>query len=189
MGETSARVETMRSASASESGNLLHQRIEYEWTDTARGRWRRYLYSDGSMFAEYTSHARLWNLPLVHLTWGKCPETGRRIHAVGIVAIGRRATGAVAIGQLAVGLVAIGQLALGICLGLGQASTGMLAVGQAVLAGAVGIGQMVFSGYAAVGQLAMADYVLAQFGRGEHVVDMRGVDPAAKEFFLRWIGR
>jgi len=170
------------------SGNLLHQEIDYEWTETPRGVWRRYMYSGGNMFAEYVSHRRVGRVPLVHLTWGRNPETGRRVHAVGAIAIGRRATGGIAIGQMAVGVVAIGQLALGVVLGLGQAATGLLALGQAVFA-FVGAGQLIYGGYVAIGQVAYGQYVLAQYGLGEHVIDMRGVDPEAKRFFLQLIGR
>ncbi|MCO6046589.1 hypothetical protein NG895_22045 [Aeoliella sp. ICT_H6.2] len=179
----------MHAASQAVGGNLLNQPVEYTWDKQSHGTWRRYMYTDGSMFAEYTSATQLGRLPLVHITWGKCPETGRRIHAVGVVAIGRRATGAIAIGQMAVGLIAIGQLALGVGLGLGQASTGLLAVGQAVMAGMFGLGQFVYGGYAAIAQFGMAPYVLAQFGLGQHVMDMRAVDPVAREFFLSWIGQ
>lgn len=179
----------MHAATQAVGGNLLHQPVDYEWTHSAHGAWRRYMYADGSMFAEYTSTTRVGRLPLVHITWGKCPENGRRVHAVGVVAIGRRATGVLAIGQMAVGLVAIGQLALGVALGLGQASTGILAVGQAVMAGAFGLGQFVYSGYAAVAQMGIAEYIVAQYGLGTHVIDMRGIDPVAKDFFLGWLGR
>ncbi len=179
----------MEARPSTASSNLLHQDIEYAWTDTPRGSWRRYMYSDGSLFAEYASNAKAGKIPVVHITWGKCPETGRRIPAVGVIAIGRRATGAIAIGQMAVGLVAVGQLALGVVFGLGQASTGIVAIGQAVLAAALGIGQLVYSGYAAVAQLGIGHYVLAQMGWGEHVLDTRGIDEAAQEFFQRLIGR
>lgn len=179
----------MHAAGTATNGNLLHQEIDYQWTDTHLGSWRRYMYSDGSMFAEFVSHATAGKLPVIHITWGKCPETGRRIPAVGLVAIGRRATGAIAIGQMAVGLVAIGQLALGVVLGLGQAATGVVAVGQAVLAAAVGVGQFVYSGYVAVAQFGAGYYVLAQIGYGDHVVDTRAVDLAAQEFFLRLVSQ
>lgn len=170
-------------------GNLLNREVDYLWTETALGSWRRYMYSDGSMFAEYVSHAKIGNIPFIHITWGKSPEIGRRLPAVGIVAIGRRATGAIAIGQLAVGLVAIGQLALGVLAGFGQASTGAVAIGQVALAAAVGVGQAVYSGFIAVGQVGRGNYVLAQIGFGEHVIDTRQVDPAAQEFFLKLVGQ
>lgn len=179
----------MHAATPAVGENLLKQPVDYEWTRTPRGAWRRFMYSDGSMFAEYTSTVRFGRLPLVHITWGKCPETGRRIHAVGILAIGRRATGVLAIGQMAVGLVAIGQLALGVGFGFGQAATGCLAVGQAAMAAAFGVGQFVYSGYAAVAQMGIGEYVVAQYGLGSHVIDMRGVDPVAKDFFLSWLGQ
>ena len=49
----------------------------------------------------------------MHYTRGKCPETGRRIIAKGVIAVGRLATGIVAIGHASFGLIAIGQLAYG----------------------------------------------------------------------------
>ncbi len=81
------------------------------------------------------------------------------------------------IGQASLGVIAIGQLAIGLCFGLGQASTGFVALGQLALAVAAGIGQI------AVGQFALGQHVLAQFGFGDEVWDMRGVSPAAKQFF------
>jgi hypothetical protein len=175
----------MHEAPRLEGGNLLLESIQYAWTQTPSGAWRRYMYADGSQFAEYTSNTQVGGIPLLHITWGRSPETGRRVHAVGIVAIGRRATGAIAIGQMAVGLIAIGQL--GVAIGVGQAATGIVGLGQAVLAAYAGIGQAVYSGYVAIAQIGMAEYVLAQIGHGAHVIDMRGVDPLAKEFFLRLV--
>jgi len=37
--------------------------------------------------------------------------------------------------------------------------------------------------YVAIGQLGLGEFVLAQLGFGTHVWDVRGVDPAAKQFF------
>src|SRR5690606_7722401 len=116
----------------------------------AWGEWRRYLYPTGLMFAEYTTRARLGGLPLVHITWGISPETGGRVTARGVVAIGRRALGLVAIGQLAVGVIAIGQLALGVLFGLGQATTGAVALGQASLGALAAAGQVAWSAFITV---------------------------------------
>jgi hypothetical protein len=162
--------------------NLLLEPVEYEIEETPRGVWRRFLYPSGQLFAEYTAHAGFMGLPLLHYTYGKCPETGRRVTARGVVAIGRRAVGIVAVGQLAVGFLAFGQLVIGVLVGLGQASTGLLAVGQLALAAAIGLGQFA-TGYISVGQLAIGHYVLAQFGIGKEVWDMRGAAPAAQDFF------
>jgi hypothetical protein len=51
-----------------------------------------------------------------------------------------------------------------------------------------GAGQIA-TGQIAIGQFAYGSHVLAQMGWGKHVVDMRGVDPVAKNFFLRLIGQ
>ncbi len=48
-------------------------------------------------------------LPFLHYTRGRCPETGKRLLAVGFIAIGRKAFGVVAIGQASMGVIAIGE--------------------------------------------------------------------------------
>jgi len=168
--------------------NLLLEKIEYLVEETPRGTWRRFVYPDGSRFAEYKSHRTWGNLPLVHYTYGICPETGKRITARGVIAVGRFARGMIAIGQVATGLVAIGQLSIGLIIGLGQASLGAFCLGQLALGAIMGIGQ-VATGQIAIGQIAAGSYVLAQLGWGDHVVDSRMVDPVAKDFFLGLIGK
>src|SRR5437868_9866342 len=87
------------------------EEIAYTTDETGLGVWRRFTYPNGQVFAEFVSHQWLLGLPLVHFTWGRCPETGRRVVATGIVAVGRLARGVVAIGHASVGVIAIGQLA------------------------------------------------------------------------------
>lgn len=60
-----------------------------------RARWRRYVYPNGTHFGELRSHRTILGLPLMHYTSGRCPETGRRIVAKGILAVGRLAVGVV----------------------------------------------------------------------------------------------
>jgi hypothetical protein len=171
--------------------NLLLQEIEYQWEETLLGTWRRYAYPNGSLFAEFKSHGYFGPMPILHYTYGKCPETGRRIVAHGFIAIGRLARGVIAIGQASIGIIAVGQLAIGLGFGLGQAATGILAVGQLGLGAYFGLGQFV-TGYIAIGQFAVGGYVLAQCGFGTHVWDTVHVaDDAVKAFFapvLRWFG-
>ncbi len=162
--------------------NLLLQDIRYKIDETSWGVWRRFLYPNGQLFAEFTSHAMFFGLPWLHYTQGKCPETGKRVVAKGMIAVGRMACGVLAIGQASLGVIAIGQLAIGFCLGLGQASTGFVALGQLAVAMAVGIGQAAV-GHVAVGQFAFGHYVLAQIGLGDEVWDTRSVSPIAKQFF------
>ncbi|MHC4488397.1 MAG: hypothetical protein ACYS9C_04820 [Planctomycetota bacterium] len=162
--------------------NLLLQEVEYKIQETNFGVWHRYMYINGTSFHEFKSHKSLFGLPLVHYTYGRCPETGRRVIAKGIIAVGRLACGIVAIGHASLGLLAIGQLAIGIVFGLGQLSTGLTAVGQAAISLYFGLGQFA-TGYIAIGQFAIGKYVLAQVGIGEFVLSMKRADPEAIEFF------
>ena len=163
-------------------GNLLLEEVEYKIDQTNFGTWRRYLYSNGTGFHEFKSNVTLFGLPLIHYTYGKNPETGKRVLAKGIIAIGRLACGFIAIGHASFGLLAIGQLAIGLVLGLGQAATGLAAIGQLAIAAYLGVGQ-VAAGYIAIAQFGIGKYVLAQAGFGEFVWCTKRADPQAIEFF------
>jgi hypothetical protein len=162
--------------------NLLLEDVEYQTEETAFGTWWRFVYPNGQLFAEFVSHRQMFGLPLLHYTYGRCPETGKRVVAKGIFAIGRIAVGVFALGQASAGLVAVGQLGLGLLLGLGQATTGVVCVGQLAVGVLFGLGQIT-TGYIAIGQIAVGHYVLAQLGWGTHVLDTRQVSPVAKQFF------
>lgn len=162
--------------------NTLLEKIEYKVEKTNLGTWRRYGYENGTSFHEFKSNATFMGLPMIHYTYGKCPETGRRVCAKGVIAIGRIAAGIIAMGQASFGLVAIGQLAIGLVFGLGQLSTGLAAVAQAAIGVYFGLGQLA-TGYIAIGQFAIGKYVLAQMGLGEFVLSMTRKDPQAIEFF------
>jgi hypothetical protein len=163
-------------------GNLLLEKVEYKKEKTSFGEWRRYVYPTGMRFEEFRSHKVIGGLPLLHYTNGICPETGKRIVAKGIIAIGRLSAGVVAIGQASFGLIALGQLAIGLLLGLGQASSGIYAVGQLALGVAFGLGQFA-TGYTAIAQFAFGKYVLAQMGAGAYAVTPERADPEALEHF------
>ncbi|MFO0791122.1 MAG: hypothetical protein U0805_16805 [Pirellulales bacterium] len=168
--------------------NLLFEEIQYLVEETPRGVWRRFVYPNGKRFAEFKSH-RMWgSLPLVHYTYGVCPETGKRITARGVIAVGRFAHGMIAIGQLSLGLIAIGQLSFGVLLCISQAAFGAICIGQLAAGLLFGAGQLA-TGQIAIGQIAYGTYVLAQAGWGTHVIDSRGVDAVAKDFFLSLVGR
>jgi len=168
--------------------NLLLEKVEYKVETTQWGTWRRYVYPDGKYFAEFSSHAVFWGYPLLHYTHGICPETGRRVIAKGIIAVGRFAMGILALGHASFGLIAIGQLGLGLLLGLGQASTGLYAIGQLAIGLLFGLGQ-VATGEIAIGQVAYGKYVLAQLGVGERVWSMKRADPEAVAFFKAFLAR
>jgi hypothetical protein len=162
--------------------NLLLEGIEYKIDRTRLGVWRRFLGPSGFYFAEFKSHRTLFGLPLLHYTRGKCPETGKRVVAKGVVAVGRLAVGILAIGHASMGLIAVGQAAFGLLFGIGQLSTGLAAIGQMAIAAGGGLGQ-VATGWIAVGQIGAGIYVLAQVGIGQHVWSQGCTDPGAVEFF------
>jgi len=93
--------------------NLLLEDVEYKIEKTRLGIWRRYMYPSGAYFAEFQSYREVMGLSLIHYTRGICPDTGRRIIARGVIAVGRLAAGIIGIGQLATGCITIGQLAFG----------------------------------------------------------------------------
>lgn len=144
--------------------NLLNVAPDYHITRTSGGVWRRYLYESGRMYAEYTSNARIGGWPLVHVTYGRSPETGRIGTARGIIAVGRKAIGVLAVGQAAAGVFAVGQAAAGV-IAIGQAATGVIAVGQVAVGLLIGVGQ-VATGFLTVGQLVIGWKGYAQAGFG-----------------------
>jgi hypothetical protein len=68
--------------------NLLLEKVEYKIEKTRWGLWCRFLYPTGAHFAEFKSHGRLLGSPLIHYARGINPETGKRILAKGIIAVG-----------------------------------------------------------------------------------------------------
>jgi hypothetical protein len=151
-------------------------------TRTRNGEWKRYTWADGRRYAEYRSRTRWAGLPLLHYSHGINPETGRRVVARGVVAVGRMAVGVVAIGQASLGLVAIGQFAVGLALGLGQASSGVVCLGQLSVGALFAAGQLA-NGYIAIGQLAIGKYILAQTGYASYAWTPERRDPEAVEMF------
>jgi hypothetical protein len=162
--------------------NELLEQVEYKVIETGFGVWKSFGYVTGLSYHEFTSHAKVGTLPLVHFTYGRNPETGRRKAAKGVIAVGRIAYGIIAIGQLAIGLVPIGQAAFGLLLGIGQVSTGLFAVGQAAIGFYFGLGQLA-TGYIAIGQFAIGTYALGQWALGKYVWSMTRADEAAQELF------
>lgn len=162
--------------------NLLKQPVDYRIVETAWGRWRQFMYPTGAVFSEFRSHAELLGLPWLHYTRGISPETGRRVTARGVIAVGRFAVGGIAIGQVSAGLVSIAQAGIGLLFAFAQAAGGLYALGQLAVAGNVAVGQIA-AAPTAVGQLAAGEYVLAQVGFGDHVWSPKRQDAEAVERF------
>ena len=161
--------------------NLLLQEPEYKVATSERGTWRRHLHANGTLYAEFTSSATVFGLPLLHYTRGISPESGSTVTSRGFVAVGRRAIGVIAIGRMAAGVIAIGQLCVGV-VALGQLAVGVAVLGQIALGAAVGVGQLA-TGVVCIAQVGLGKWVLAQVGAGGHVWSMRAKDPAAVDFF------
>lgn len=94
---------------------------------------------------EYRSRQHVFGLPLIHVTWGVDPFTGRARVARGVVAVGPIALGVVAIGPIAVGILAAGQLAAGIIFSVGQIAAAFWALGQVAIGGAWALGEIAFA--------------------------------------------
>lgn len=162
--------------------NRLLERVEYQEERTGFGVWRRHRSEDGHLFEEFRSYHEILGWPLFHYTRGISPETGRRVVAKGLFAVGRLAMGGIAIGHASLGVVAIGQAGLGLWLGLGQLATGFYALGQVAMALNFGIGQAAL-GETAIGQVAAGRYVLAQVGYGEYRWTQGHTDAEAQAYF------
>jgi predicted Ser/Thr protein kinase len=134
---------------------------------------------------DYRSPIMIFGLPLLHVTSGIDPATGRQRVARGIVAVGGIAHGVVACGGLAIGGFAFGGLSLGVF------SYGGLAAG-ALAIGGIGVGLVgAFAGVAvapvAIGGHAIGHYAYGGAGWGNHVCSPLRNDPTAVEFFGTWI--
>jgi predicted Ser/Thr protein kinase len=133
---------------------------------------------------DYRSKATLFGLPLLHVTYGIDPKTGRTRVSQGIIAIGGMAKGVVAIGGIAMGGFAFGGLALG-AFAFGGCTLGLLAFGGLAVAliAAIGGGAIapIALGGGAMGYLAYGGSAI-----GAHVWDYKTKDPLASQFFLPW---
>jgi serine/threonine-protein kinase len=125
---------------------------------------------------EYRSRRTLWGLPLVHLATGWDPASGRKRIAKGVIAVGEIATGFVALGVIACGGLAVGGCAVG-----------LLAIGGASIGVPVALGGLAV-GLVAAGGCAVGYYALGGWARGLHALGNNVRDPAAIEFFRRWLG-
>jgi hypothetical protein len=164
--------------------NLLLQPVDWKVDEGSFFVVKRYLSPATGSYTEYTSRMRMGQLPLVHITLGRDPETGRRKTARGVIAIGRFAFGLVAFGQVAVGAIAIGQASFG-ALALGQAAiSATVALGQLSVAPIFALGQVSVA-YTAVGQVAVGAFAMGQEAFGPHVWTTTKKDPEAEAHFRK----
>ena len=100
---------------------------------------------------EWVSQKMVGDRPLVHVAWGRNPQTGKMRVAKGVIAIGQFAKGDIAIGQFAFGkYFALGQFAASWVAAIGQFAAaplaiGMLAIGAFIIA-LIGVGLKLIGG-------------------------------------------
>jgi tRNA A-37 threonylcarbamoyl transferase component Bud32 len=161
--EVKTMVETIAGTPANPHEAAVHPRWAYQGVD-------------------YRSKATLFGLPLLHLTSGLDPQTGRVRVARGIIAIGDRAQGVVAFGGMAMGGFAFGGLAIGV-FAFGGGAIGLISIGGGAIAllAALGGGAIapIAVGGGAIGFLAFGGGAF-----GPHVWDAGTQDPLAARFFL-----
>jgi eukaryotic-like serine/threonine-protein kinase len=134
---------------------------------------------------EYRSKIAFWGLPLVNVSLGVDPITGRKRVAKGVIAIGEVACGVVAFGgMVSLGIIACGGIGIGV-VSLSALALGVVAMGGAVFALLGGMGAFCLAPIAmgawAVGLYSYGDHVWAVHAVGRHIQD-----PAAVAFFSPW---
>jgi tRNA A-37 threonylcarbamoyl transferase component Bud32 len=115
---------------------------------------------------EYKSKRVIFGMPLVHVTSGIDPTTGRRRVSRGFFAFGDIAIGVFACGGYARGLVAGGGMAIG-CLSFGGLSVGLISVGGLALALLFALGGMSV-GVVSSGGIALGWYASGGMAAGVH---------------------
>lgn len=127
---------------------------------------------------EYKSKRTFWGMPLLHVTAGRDPATGKRRHARGIFAFGELATGVFAFGGIARGLFACGGLAMGGVtfggLGLGLISFSGLAIALLLAIGGLAVGPLALGGVA-VGWYAVGGMAAGMTAYGGMAAGIQGM--------------
>jgi hypothetical protein len=130
---------------------------------------------------EYRTKLELLGWPLVHITRGYNPLTGKRRVSKGIIAIGEIAIGGLAFGGLAIGGIAFGGMGVGV-IALGGLGVGGFAAGGIAFGLAAAVGSLAYSLSNAIGVLAYAP----------HTISPMNTDPETMNLLERcgtWIGQ
>ena len=131
--------------------------------------------SSGSGY-EYRSESELFGLPLIHITRGIDPYTGRRRVSRGIVAIGEVAIGVIAVGGFALGGIAIGGMGLG-----------LIAIGGLAL-GVIALGAVSFGLFFAMGTVALSlTYAIGWSALAPNFIDANGIGGSFLQMIREWL--
>jgi predicted Ser/Thr protein kinase len=133
---------------------------------------------------EYRSKRTLFGWPLVHITHGTDPKTGKRRVARGILAMGEQAYGLIAFGGIAAGGIAFGGLGAGI-LSFSGLSFGLLAMGGIAIGLLFAYGAAVIAPFA-WGGLAVGYVAVGGAAFGVHAAGGNARDPVAAHFLHQW---
>ena len=122
---------------------------------------------------EYRSEVEIFGWPLIHITRGYDPQSGKRFVSKGLIAIGEISIGLVAIGGFAMGAVAIGGMGIGL-IAIGGLAAGLIAFGGLAFGISVAVGAAAYSFMYAVGVMAHAQYVISLFRVDREIFDHLG---------------
>jgi hypothetical protein len=120
---------------------------------------------------EYRSEVEILGLPLVHITKGFDPLTGKQRVSKGVIAIGEIAIGGLAVGGFALGGIAVGGLGVGV-IALGGLAIGVLSAGGIALGALAAVGGVAYSLIYAFGGLAYAPHVISPFRVDQEIFDL-----------------
>ena len=109
---------------------------------------------------EYRSKLELFGWPLVHVTRGYNPVTGKKRVSRGVIAIGEIAIGGLALGGFALGGIAVGGMGVGV-IALGGLALGGVAAGGIALGLVAAVGGLAYSLTYAIGALAYARHTIS----------------------------
>ena len=130
----------------------------------------------GDRSFEYRSESELFGLPLIHITRGVDPHTGRRRVSKGIIAIGEAAIGLIAVGGFALGGIAIGGMGIG-----------LIAIGGLAL-GVIALGAISFGLYFAMGTVALSlMYAIGWSALAPHFIDVNGISESFLQIIREWL--
>ena len=132
---------------------------------------------DKSRDFEFRSKQEINGWPLIHISFGTHPETGRPLVAKGVVAIGNFAVGVVSIGAAAIGVVTLAGFGLGI-VSLAGFAIGIVAIGAVAFGYEFALGAVVQSAKFAIGAFSLSCFLawVCEFPpfdllRTEHALD------------------
>ena len=103
---------------------------------------------------EFRSKEEINGWPLIHINFGKNPDSGRPLVAKGVVAIGNVAFGVVSIGAVAFGVVALGGVGLGV-VSLAGVAIGIVALGAVAWGYDFALGAVAISDKLAIGAIGL----------------------------------